>query len=79
MPANRDWPERAWWSVLLLQVVAIFILLLVLRQFGLVAAIAFGLVVVIFEVWWQIGPFWTKEQRVQIKRRSMARINEHEE
>ena len=45
MPAPQDWPQRAWWSVLLLQTVAIFFILMVLRHFGLAAAIIFGAVV----------------------------------
>lgn len=78
MTTKHDWPQRAWWSVLLVQVVAIFILLLVLRHFGLGAAILFGLVVVVFEVWWQVGPFWTKGHRMQIRRRALERIDEPE-
>lgn len=76
MTTKQDGPQRAWWSVLLVQVVAIFILLLVLRHFGLGAAILFGLVVVVFEVWWQVGPFWTKKQRLQIRRRALEHIDE---
>jgi hypothetical protein len=78
MTTNQDWPQRARWSVLLVQVVAIFILLVVLRHFGLGAAILFGFVVVVFEVWWQVGPFWTKEHRLQIRRRALERIDEPE-
>lgn len=78
MTTKQDWPQRAWWSVLLVQVVAIFILLLLLRHFGLSAAILFGLVVVVFEVWWQVGPFWTKEHRSQIRRRALEPIDEPE-
>lgn len=75
----RGWPERAWWSVLLLQAVTIFLILTVQRYFGWVAAIIFGVFVVAFELWWQIGPFWTKEQRLQIRRRALERINEPED
>ncbi|MCJ8503301.1 hypothetical protein MRU69_00280 [Kocuria flava] len=78
MPAPQDWPQRAWWSVLLLQTVSIFFILMVLRHFGLAAAIIFGAVVVVFEIWWQLGPFWTKAQRLQIRRRALERIDEPE-
>ncbi|MEX5237318.1 hypothetical protein [Kocuria arenosa] len=62
--------------MLLVQVVAIFIELVVLRHFGLGAAIPFGFVVVVFEVWWQLGPFRTKEHRLQIRRRALERMDE---
>ncbi|MFW6186680.1 MAG: hypothetical protein ACOC84_01590 [Actinomycetota bacterium] len=42
MSAPQDWPQRAWWSVLLLQTVAVFFILMVLRHFGPTAAIIFG-------------------------------------
>lgn len=64
--------------MLLVQVVTIFILLLVLRHFGLGAAIVFGSVAVVYEVWWQVCPFWTKDHRLQIRRRALERIDEPE-
>lgn len=66
MTESEDWPERAWWS----DVLSVFVIVVVGLLHGWGVAVLVGVVVLPLGLWWKLGPFWTREQRSQIRRRA---------
>ncbi|MGQ1798087.1 hypothetical protein ACT4S5_13255 [Kocuria oceani] len=73
MRDSRDWPERAWWSVALVDALVIFVTVLVGLLHGWDVAVPLGVLLIVLGLWWQLGPFWTRDQRVLIRRRAQLR------
>lgn len=79
MTGQRQWPERAWWSDVLIDVLSVFVMVVVGLLHGWGVAVPVGVVVVAVGLWWRLGPFWTREQRVQIRRRAQHRADDRQE
>ncbi|TDL38574.1 hypothetical protein [Kocuria rosea] len=73
MTEERQWPERAWWSDVLTDALSILVIVVVGLLYGWGAAVLVGVVVVPLGLWWKLGPFWTREQRSRIRRRTQQR------
>ncbi|MFF0904329.1 UNVERIFIED_CONTAM: hypothetical protein RF653_11695 [Kocuria sp. CPCC 205316] len=69
MTRSEDWPQRAWWS----DVLSVFVIVVVGLIYGWGVAVLVGVVVVPSGLWWELGPFWTREQRARIHRRAQHR------
>jgi Flp pilus assembly protein TadB len=71
----RDWPERAWWSVAVVDALVIFVTVVVGLLYGWGVAVPLGVVLILLGLWWQLGPFWSPEQRARIRRRAQQRAD----
>ncbi|MFI7481889.1 hypothetical protein ACH9EU_05670 [Kocuria sp. M1R5S2] len=75
MSGEREWPERAWWSVVLVDMLSIFVIVVVWLTCGWGVAAFIGVVATALGLWWQVGPFWTRDQRERIRRQARQRID----
>ena len=76
MTEERARPERAWWSDVLIDVLSVFVIVVVGLVYGWGVSVLVGVVVVPLGVRWKLGPFWTRQQRVQIRRRAQQRATD---
>ncbi|WP_344119695.1 hypothetical protein [Kocuria aegyptia] len=70
--------ERTWWSAVLIDVLSTFVIVIVGLLYGWDVAALLGVVVLPLGVWWKLGPFWTREQRLRIRRRAQQRAGDRQ-
>ena len=78
MTEERQWPERVWWSDMLIDALSIIAIVVVGLLYGWGAAVLIGVVLLLLGLWWTFGPFWTREQRSRIRRRATQRSDDRQ-
>ncbi|GAA1747163.1 hypothetical protein [Kocuria aegyptia] len=70
MTVPDDRPEGAWWSGALVNALVVFVTVVVGLLYGWGVSVPLGVALFFLRLRWQLGPFWTREQRSQIRRRA---------
>ncbi|GAA1749909.1 hypothetical protein GCM10009767_06040 [Kocuria aegyptia] len=63
---------------MLIDVLSTFVIVIVGLLYGWDVAALLGVVVLPLGVWWKLGPFWTREQRLRIRRRAQQRAGDRQ-